>query len=596
MALHLHTSPAPHALCNLLLSLSAAGDLPRGQQLHAHLLKSGHTPSSSPSSPLFILSTHLITLYSRCSLPLLSLRAFLDLPSPTSSSWSALISSLSRNSLPSLALLTFRRMLAAGLPPCDRTLPSAAKSLATISDPSASAALHSLALKSSLSPYNVFAASSLLDMYAKCGRLADARQLFDEIPERNVVSWSALIYGYAQFAGLEHEALHLFRAALQPGGCGVNDFTLSCIVRVCAAATLLELGSQVHSLCFKTAYDVSPFVGSSLVSLYSKCGLVDNAYQVFHEMPERNLGAWNAVLMASAQHGHSSLAFNRFQEMQRLCPHSPNFITFLCLLTVCSHAGLVSEGRHYFSLMSNYGIEPNSEHYAAMVDILGRAGKLKEAIATIESMPVTPTESVWGALLTGCRLHGDMETAAYAADKVFDLGCEGSGAHMLLVNAYATAGRYAEAAEARKAMRDRGVRKETGLSWLELDQGKVHTFVSGDRSHSRMEEIYGVLEEVGKKMEAMGYVADTSWVGRDVDGEEKRRSVGYHSERLAIGLGLLAVAPPRPIRVMKNLRVCGDCHNAIKYLTKCTGRTVILRDNRRFHRFENGICSCGDYW
>ncbi|PKA54556.1 Putative pentatricopeptide repeat-containing protein [Apostasia shenzhenica] len=599
----LHAFPAPktsrHALCNLLLSLSASRDLTRGQQLHAHLLKSGIVPSLSTSSSLFLLSTHLITFYSRCSLPLLSLRAFRDLPYPSPSSWSALISSLSQNELPDLAFLCFRSMLAAGLPPCDRTLPSAAKSLAALSLPIPAASLHSLALKSSLAPQDVFAASSLLDMYAKCGLLPDAHRLFDEMPNRNVVSWSALIYGYAQVPGLETQALKLFRSSVTAEDCaggGVNDFSLSCIIRVCAAATLLELGSQIHARCFKSGYDASPFVGSSLVSLYSKCGLVEIAYQVFEEMPERNLGAWNAVLMASAQHGHTVLAFERFRQMERHCRHQPNFITFLCLLTACSHAGLVDEGRRYFALMTDYGVDPGSEHYAAMVDILGRAGKLREAVAFIETMPMPPTESVWGSLLTGCRLHGDTETAAYAADKVFEMGCEGSGAHMLLTNAYATAGRYVEAARARKAMRDRGVRKETGLSWLELDGGTVNTFVSGDRSHRRSGEIYEVLEKVGEKMEAMGYVVDTSWVGKDVDGEEKKRSVGYHSERLAIGLGLLEIAPPRPIRVMKNLRVCGDCHTAIKCLTKCTGRVVILRDNRRFHHFQDGICSCGDYW
>ncbi|KAG0456789.1 hypothetical protein HPP92_024577 [Vanilla planifolia] len=555
-------STTPHGLCSLLLSLSAARDLPRGQQLHALLLKSGHAPSASPWSPLFLLSTHLITFYSRCSLPLLSRRAFLDLPSPSPASWSALISSLSQNQLPDLALKSFRSMLTAGIPPCDRTIPPAAKSIAFLCLPTPAASLHGLAFKSSLAPYDVYAASSLLDMYAKCGLLPDAHRLFEEIPHRNVVSWSALIYGYAQFPGLENEAINLFRDALsvgEPEGGGANDFTLSCIIRVCGTATLLELGSQVHAHSFKTAYDSSPFVGSSLVSLYSKCGLVDSAYQIFEEMPDRNLGAWNAAIMASAQHGHTSLAFKRFREMQMQSPHPPNFITFLSMLTACSHAGLVEDGRRYFALMADYGIEPASEHYATMVDILGRAGKLKEAVATIETMPIAPTESVWGALLTGCRLHGDMETAAYAADKVFDLGCEGSGAHMLLANAYAMAGRYAEAAQARKAMRDRGVRKETGLSWLELNDGTVHTFVSGDHSHPRRDEIYGILEEVGEKMEAMGYVADTRWVGRDVDGEEKRRSIVYHSERLAIGLGLLAVAAPRPIRVMKNLRVCGDC-------------------------------------
>ncbi|RWV77881.1 hypothetical protein GW17_00061235 [Ensete ventricosum] len=230
-----------------------------------------------------------------------------------------------------------------------------------------------------------------------------------------------------------------------------------------------------------------------------------------------------------------------------------------------------------------------------MVDLLSRAGRITEAVAFIEEMPIEPTESVWGALITGCRIHKDADTAAYAATKLFETGSSSSGAHMLLSNAYAAAGRYADAAQARKAMRDRGVRKETGLSWLET-AGKVHTFVSGDRRHPRSDEIYAVLEEVGERMEKAGYVPDTSQVLRDVGGEEKRAAIWYHSERLAIGLGFLVVPEGQPIRVMKNLRVCVDCHTAIKYLSKCTGRAIVLRDNNRFHRFEDGACSCGDYW
>lgn len=441
---------------------------------------------------------------------------------------------------------------------------------------------------------DVFVASSLVDMYAKCGLLAEARNLFDEMPKRNVVTWSGLITGYAHM-GCDADAVRLFKSALEDG-LRPNDFTYSCVLRVCGVSTLLELGSQIHCLCVKSSYDLSPFVGSSLISLYSKCGLVELSYKVFDAMPERNLGAWNAILIASAQHGHTSAAFERFKEMERSSGVCPNFITFLCLLTACSHAGLVDEGKRYFAMMSKYRIQPGSQHYATIVDLLSRAGKLKEAMEVIEKMPIPPTESVWGALLMGCRLHNDTETAAYAAEKLFETGSTSSGAHVLLTNAYAAAGRYEDAARARKAMRDQGVKKETGLSWLEEIGGAVHTFVSGDRSHARSEEIYKILEEVGEKMEKAGYVVDTSYVLKDVDGEEKKRSAWYHSERLAIGFGLLTVPEGRPIRVMKNLRVCGDCHTAIKYVSKVTGRVVILRDNNRFHRFEDGVCSCGDYW
>ncbi|KAJ0982335.1 hypothetical protein J5N97_010590 [Dioscorea zingiberensis] len=585
---HLPAS-TPRFLSDLLLSLSVARAFAKGSQLHGHLLKSGFCPS------IVLLSNHLITFYARCHLPHLSRLAFLDSPSRSPASWASLISALAQNELPADALLAFRSMLSHSIPISDRTLPPATKSCGALSFPSLARSLHSLALRSPFSN-DVFVASSIVDMYSKCSLLSDARDVFDSMPHRNVVSWSGLICGYAQ-AGLNLDALHLFKRALaenlEPPG--VNDFTYSCIVRVCSAATLLDIGAQVHSHCSKTSFISSPFVGSALISLYSKCGLVEDAYKVFDEMPEKNLGAWNAVLIASAQHGHTRTAFDRFALMDRAGFH-PNFITFLCLMTACSHAGLVDDGKRYFDLMVSRGVEPGPQHYACMVDLLSRVGRLREAVEFIERMPLAPTESLWGALLTGCRIHKDADTAAFAARKLFETGSLSSGAHMLLSNAYAAAGRYADAARARKEMRDRGVKKETGLSWVEYG-GKVHTFVSGDTCHERSKEIHELVNSLAERMEREGYVADTSYVLRDVDGEEKRRSIWYHSERLAIGFGLLSVPDDgRPIRVMKNLRVCGDCHTAIKFVSKCTGRVVILRDNNRFHRFEDGVCSCGDYW
>ncbi|XP_039117952.1 putative pentatricopeptide repeat-containing protein At5g52630 [Dioscorea cayenensis subsp. rotundata] len=579
----------PRFLADLLLSLSAtssAAAAAKGSQLHGHLLKSGLIPSIS------LLSNHLITFYARCHLPHLSRLAFLDSPSKTSAVWASLIAALAQNGLSADALLAFRSMLSHSIPVCDRTLPSATKSCAALSLPGLARSLHSLALRSPFSS-DVFVASSIIDMYSKCSLLTDARAVFDEMPHRNVVSWSSLIYGHA-LAGLNLDALHLFKLALADNL--INDFTYSTIIRVCSAAPLLDLGTQIHAHCSKSIFMSSPFVGSSLISLYSKSGLVDDAYKLFDEMPEKNLGAWNAVLIASAQHGHIRTAFDRFTGMER-AGHTPNFITFLCLLTACSHAGLVDDGKRYFNLMISRGIEPEEQHYACMVDLFSRVGRLKEAMDFIKTMPLAPTESVWGALLTGCRIHKDTDTAAFAAGKLFETcsSAGGSGAHMLLANAYAAAGRYTDAARARKEMRDRGIKKETGLSWVE-HEGKVHTFVSDDTCHYMIKEIHEVVNKLGERMEKEGYVVDTSCVLRDVDGEEKRRAVWYHSERLAIGFGLLSVGVGRPIRVMKNLRVCGDCHTAIKFVSKVTERVVILRDNNRFHRFEDGVCSCGDYW
>lgn len=482
-------------------------------------------------------------------------------------------------------------MLGTWVRPDDHIFPSATKSCGILSRYDIGQSIHCLVVKTGYE-FDVFVGSSMVDMYAKCGEIGYARQMFDEMPDKNVVSWSGMICGYAQL-GEDEEALRLFKEALFEN-LDVNDFTFSSVVRVCGNSTLLELGKQIHGLCSKTSFDSSSFVGSSLISLYSKCGVIEGACRVFDEVPIRNLGMWNAMLIACAQHAHTDRAFDLFKEMEGV-GMKPNFITFLCVLYACSHAGLVDKGRYFFERMKEYGIEPGDQHYASMVDLLGRAGKLQDAVSIIKEMPMKPTESVWGALLTGCRIHGDTELAAFAADKVFELGSVSPGLHVLLSNAYAAAGRWEDAAKARKMLRDQGRKKETGLSWVE-EGNRVHTFASGDWSHTKTKEIYQKLEELEVEMERAGYVADTSFVLREVDSAEKNKTIRYHSERLAIAFGLITFPFERPIRVMKNLRVCGDCHTAIKFMSKCSGRVIIVRDNNRFHRFEDGKCTCGDYW
>ncbi|XAR69448.1 hypothetical protein NMG60_11001028 [Bertholletia excelsa] len=571
-------------VCNLLLSLTCSRSLCKGLQLHAHIIKSGF-------QIIPLVSHHLINFYSKSQRPLDSRQVFEETPVKSSTTWSSIISSFAQNELPWFAIEFFRRMLHVGIRPDDHILPSATKACALLSRSDIGRSLHCLAVKTGFDD-DVFVGSSVTDMYAKCGEISDARKMFDVMPERNVVSWSGMIYGYTQL-GEDEEALKLFKQALLED-LNVNDFTFSSVIRVCGNSTLLELGKQIQGLCLKTSYDSSSFVGSSLISMYSKCGVIEGAYHVFNEIPVKNLGMWNAMLIACAQHAHTKKAFHLFKQMEGV-GMKPNFITFLCVLYACSHAGLVEEGRYYFGLMKEYGIEPGDQHYASMVDLLGRSGKLQEAVSIIMEMPMKPTESVWGALLTGCRIHGDTQLAAYAADRVFELGPVSSGMHVLLSNAFAAAGRYEEAAKARKMMRDRGLKKETGLSWVE-EGNRVHTFAAGDRSHAKAREIYQKLEEMGDEMERAGYVADTSFVLRNVDSKEKNQSIRFHSERLAIAFGLITFPPERPIRVMKNLRVCGDCHTAIKFISKCTSRVIIVRDNNRFHRFEDGKCSCGDYW
>ncbi|KAI3733004.1 hypothetical protein L1987_64218 [Smallanthus sonchifolius] len=571
-------------ISSLLLSLTRSRTLPKGLQLHCHIIKLGF-------QTIPLISHYLINFYSRTQLPINSQRIFEETHIKSSTTWSSVISSFAQNELPVLALRYFKKMVDHGIRPDDHILPSATKACAILSSCNVGRSVHCLALKTGYD-VDVFVGSSVVDMYAKCGNIEDARKVFDEMPMRNVVSWSGMIYGYAQL-GENEEALWLFKQAFFEKF-EVNDFTFTSVIRVCGNTTLLGLGKQLHCLCLKLSFDSSSFIGSALISMYSKCGVVELAYCVFDEIRVRNLGMWNAMLMACAQHGHTDKVFGLFKEMET-SGMTPNFITFLGTLYACSHSGFVEKGKYYFNLMKEYGIERGDQHYASMVDILGRANKVQEALAVIKEMPMQPTECVWGALLTGCRLHGDTELAAYAADKVFELGNVSSGMYVLLSNAYAAVGRYEDAARARKMLRDIGVKKETGLSWVE-EGNIVHTFAAGDRCHFKSKEIYKKLEELEDEMEKVGYVADTSYVLREVGDEEKNMAIRYHSERLAIAFALITFQDKRPIRIMKNLRICGDCHTAIKFMSKCCGRVIIVRDNNRFHRFEDGKCSCRDYW
>lgn len=277
----------------------------------------------------------------------------------------------------------------------------------------------------------------------------------------------------------------------------------------------------------------------------------------------------------------------------------PNFLLFsfqVGVLSACSHTGLVDRGREYFySMNQEYGITANSKHYTCLIDLLGRAGRLEEAQNLMKTMPFEPDAATWGALLGASRIHGNTELGEKAAKIIFEMEPENAGMYVLLSNLYASSGRWGDVGKMRLKMRDKGVRKVPGYSWIEV-QNEIHTFSVGDSIHPEKNNIYAFLEELDLKMKREGYVSSTKLVLHDVEEEEKEHMLKHHSEKLAVAFGILSIPAGRPIRVMKNLRVCEDCHSAIKYISNIVGRTIILRDSNRFHHFSEGSCSCGDYW
>eukprot|EP01018_Ginkgo_biloba_P020678 Gb_35168 [translate_table: standard] len=435
--------------------------------------------------------------------------------------------------------------------------------------------------------------NTMIAGYTLNGRLKDARQLFDKMPERNIVSWNTMIAGYLQ-NGHGGKALKLF-SQMQKAGVKPDQSTYTSVLSACACIASLEGGKQVHEHIIKTGFNSDVFVGSTLITMYSKSGCIDNASHVFKKMPERDVVAWNAIIAGYGQHGHGKDALQLFEQMQQV-GMKPDHITFVGVLVACSHVGLVDEARRYFSSMiQDHSIIPRADHYGCMIDLFGRAGHLEEAENFVKNMPFEPNASMLGSLLGACRIHKNMELGKHVAERLFELEPQDAAPYVLLSNIYAAAGRWDEVAKVRAMMKDRGIKKQPGCSWIEV-KNMVHAFHAGDRSHLETEKIYAILDGLTTQMEEAGYVPNTNFVLSDIEDERKERILYHHSEKLAIAFGLISTPPWTSIHIIKNLRMCRDCHTAIKLIAKIVGREIVVRDTNRFHHFKDGLCSCGDYW
>ncbi|KAG0447716.1 hypothetical protein HPP92_028186 [Vanilla planifolia] len=432
-------------------------------------------------------------------------------------------------------------------------------------------------------------ANALIDMYAKCRELGTAELIFSAKSQKNAVSWTAIISGYVQ-NGLDEEALKTF-CEMRKAGAVPDRATFSSVLSASAELALLVLGRQLHCCVLQLGLSSNVFVGSALLDMYAKCGCLGDTEEAFREIPNPNIVSWNALVAAHAQNGRAREAVGLFDEM--VCRGiKPDSVTFLSILSACSHAGFVEEGLEFFDAIE----KPTKEHYACAVDLLGRVGRFDDVESLLNRMPFAADDIIWNSVLNSCRKHGKEDLAKRAADKLFGMDLSDAAPYVIMSNIYSRAGRWEEAAGVKKLMRERGVRKETGYSWVET-KDKIYVFSSGDETNPRFGEIWTKLEELGEEMKKAGYKPDTSCVLKNLDDEEiKADALRRHSERLAIGFALITFPPGTPIRVMKNLRTCADCHEAIKVMSKVLGREIAVRDSSRFHHFKAGICSCRDYW
>ena len=452
---------------------------------------------------------------------------------------------------------------------------------------------HGLCIKKNFIEYNNFLQTSLVDMYMQCGFLDFALKLFEDISHRDVVLWSTIISGFARNGGAL-ESISMFRQMLA-NSVTPNSVTFASIVLGCSSLGSLKQGRSVHGYVIRNGVELDVKNYTSFIDMYAKCGCVAAAYRVFRQMPEKNVFSWSAMINGFGMHGLSGEALKIFDEMRSL-NQLPNSVTFVSVLSACSHSGRIEEGWNHFKSMSrDYGITPLEEHYACMVDLLGRAGKIDEALSFINNMPMEPGASSWGALLSACRIHKRVELAEEVAKKLLPLESDQSGVYVMLSNIYADFGMWEMVKKTRVKMFEKGLRKSVGFTSIEVKK-KLYLFSSKDRFSYKNTQIESLWNSLEKRMGELGYVPDLRFVLHDVDDEVKQEVLYGHSEKLAIVFGLLNSGEGMPIRITKNIRVCVDCHTASKFISLITRRKIIMRDVKRFHHVQDGVCSCGDFW
>lgn len=560
-------------------------DLQLGVKIHTLVVKGGF------DCDVFV-KTSLVCLYAKCGYLEDAHKVFDDIPDKNVVSWTAIISGYIGVGKFREAIDMFRRLLEMNLAPDSFTIVRVLSACTQLGDLNSGEWIHKCIMEMGM-VRNVFVGTSLVDMYAKCGNMEKARSVFDGMPEKDIVSWGAMIQGYA-LNGLPKEAIDLF-LQMQRENVKPDCYTVVGVLSACARLGALELGEWVSGLVDRNEFLYNPVLGTALIDLYAKCGSMSRAWEVFKGMKEKDRVVWNAIISGLAMNGYVKISFGLFGQVEKF-GIKPDGNTFIGLLCGCTHAGLVDEGRRYFNSMYRFfSLTPSIEHYGCMVDLLGRAGLLDEAHQLIRNMPMEANAIVWGALLGACRIHRDTRLAELVLKQLIELEPWNSGNYVLLSNIYSANLKWDEAAKVRLSMNEKRIQKPPGCSWIEVD-GIVHEFLVGDKYHPLSEKIYAKLDELTKKMKVAGYVPTTDFVLFDIEEEEKEHFLGCHSEKLAIAFGLISATPTAVIRVVKNLRVCGDCHMAIKLISSITGREITVRDNNRFHCFREGSCSCNDYW
>ncbi|KAI9086436.1 hypothetical protein K1719_031520 [Acacia pycnantha] len=488
-------------------------------------------------------------------------RVFLHFPTPDVFMYNTLIRGLAESESPLSSLQLFIQMRRKStFVPDSFSFAFTLKGVANFRDLKSGMQLHGQSLCFGLNTH-IFVGTTLISMYAGCGNLDFAHKVFEETWQPNVVTWNAIVTACFRCGDLE----------------GAEDTFKRMPIRNLTSWNVMLAGYTKAGSCSARESDQMRLVFQSM-------------------QMRRSIVSWTSMLAGLAMQGHGEEAIQLFHEMEdsgiRL-----DGITFISLLYACSHAGLVEQGSAYFSKMQSvYAIEPAMEHYGCMVDLYGRAGKLQKAYDFVCQMPIMPNSIIWRTLLGACSIHGNVELAELVKARLTEMDPNNAGDRVLLSNIYATAGKWKDVANIRRSMAEQSIKKAPGWSMIEIDK-VIYSFVAGEKPNEFTDEAHNKLQEIMWRLRAeVGYVPQVRSVLHDIEEEEKEVSVSKHSEKLAVAFGIAKLAKGKMIRIVKNLRVCSDCHTVMKLISKVFKVEIIVRDRSRFHSFQHGFCSCRDYW
>ncbi|KAI5347121.1 hypothetical protein L3X38_015000 [Prunus dulcis] len=553
-----------------LLAASYSLGLNYGKLLHAHLIRLGMRLN-------LVLKTALVNMYSKYQKMEDAIKVSNQTPDYDVLLWTSVISGFTKSLRVTDAIAALREMELSGIVPNNFTYSSILKASSEILSLELGKQIHSRIIKAGLE-YDTCAGGALVDMYMKCSDLAeDALEAFRDVTSPSVITWTSLIAGFSEH-GFEKDSFQSF-AEMRAVGVQPNSFTLSSILRACTGLAAMETGRQLHCYSIKAGLASGISVSNALVDLYGKCGCTDDAYRAFKGISEPDIVSWNGLISGLASTGHISSALSTFDDM-RLAGFKPDSITFLLVLFACSHGGLVELGlEHFQSMREKHEIAPQLDHYACLVDLLGRAGRLEDAMEVIMTMPFKPDALIYKTLLGACKSHRNIALGEYVARQGIELDPSDPAFYVLLANLYEESGQPDLAKSTRRVMRERGLKKNPGQCWMEI-RNKVHLFNAGDRSHPQINEIHEKVESLITELKNRGNLYQ--------DYEDS----SYHSEKLAVAFGLLRTPRNASVRISKNMRICSECHNFIMLVTQFVDREIIVRDGNRLHVFKKGECSC----